>query len=112
MLGTISCLLLILIIDRYNANGPLLSAFAIVGYQGCFGGYQTELDTPKSKATTNNPVLGFSMDDFILHTNIDYGQKFHGSIYQKVSLKLQTIQLRWTAGSSTRFGFNWARIEL
>lgn len=53
-----------------DANGPLISASAVVGYQGWLGGYQTQFDTQKSKLTKNNLALGFSTGDFILHTNV------------------------------------------
>jgi len=87
-------------------NGPLIAAAGVVGYQGWLAGYQTAFDTQKSKLTKNNFALGFSTGDFILHTNVDDGQEFGGSIYQKVSPSLETgIQLAWSAGSNnTRFG--------
>lgn len=86
--------------------GPIIAASAVVGYQGWLAGYQTAFDSQKSKVTRNNFALGFSTGDFILHTNVDDGQEFGGSIYQKVSPQLETgIQLSWSAGSNnTRFG--------
>lgn len=89
-----------------NLSGPLINASAVVGYQGWLAGYQTGFDSENSKVTKNNFALGFSTGDFILHTNVDDGQEFGGSIYQKVSSKLDTgIQLNWSAGANnTRFG--------
>lgn len=86
--------------------GPLVHASAVAGYQGWLAGYQTGFDTQKAAFTKNNFALGFSTGDFILHTNVDDGQEFGGSIYQKISPKLETgIQLAWSAGSNnTRFG--------
>ncbi|XP_055010318.1 voltage-dependent anion-selective channel protein 1-like [Boleophthalmus pectinirostris] len=45
-------------------------------------------------------------DEFQLHTNVNDGTEFGGSIYQKVNDKLETaVNLAWTAGNSnTRFG--------
>lgn len=88
-------------------GGPtVLNAAAVVGYQGWLAGYQTAFDTEKSKISRNNFALGFSSGDFVLHTNVDDGQEFGGSIYQKVSPQLETgILLSWSAGSNnTRFG--------
>ncbi|KAK5641326.1 hypothetical protein RI129_009873 [Pyrocoelia pectoralis] len=86
--------------------GPLIQASAVVGHQGWLAGYQTAFDTQTSKLTKNNFALGFSTGDFILHTNVDDGQEFGGSIFQKLSPQLETgIQLAWSAGSNnTRFG--------
>ncbi|KAK4874216.1 hypothetical protein RN001_013576 [Aquatica leii] len=86
--------------------GPLVAASAVVGYQGWLAGYQTAFDSQRSKLTKNNFALGFSTGDFILHTNVDDGQEFGGSIYQKISPQLETgIQLSWSAGSNnTKFG--------
>ncbi|KAB0793489.1 hypothetical protein PPYR_13109 [Photinus pyralis] len=93
--------------------GPLIQASAVVGHQGWLAGYQTAFDTQRSRLTKNNFALGFSTGDFILHTNVDDGQEFGGSIYQKLSPKLETgIQLAWSAGSNnTRFGIG-AKYEL
>ncbi|XP_044252736.1 voltage-dependent anion-selective channel-like isoform X1 [Tribolium madens] len=92
-----------------DSSGPLIQAAAVVGHQGWLAGYQTAFDTQKSKLTKNNFALGFSTGDFILHTNVDHsddGQEFGGSIYQKLSPKMETgIQLAWSAGSNnTKFG--------
>jgi len=84
---------------------PIVNAAAVVGYQGWLAGYQTGFDTSKNKATRNNFALGFSTGDFVLHTNVDDGQEFGGSIYQRVNQSLETgISLAWVAGSNnTKF---------
>lgn len=89
-----------------NTKGPLIGAAAVVGYQGWLAGYQTAFDSEKKKLTKNNFALGFSTGDFILHTNVDDGQEFGGSIFQRVTPRLETgIQLAWAAGgNNTRFG--------
>ncbi|KAI4457173.1 voltage-dependent anion-selective channel [Holotrichia oblita] len=90
-------------VDR---NGPLIQASAVIGYQGWLAGYQTAFDTQNKKLTKNNFALGFTTGDLILHTNVDDGQEFGGSIYQRVSPRLETgVQLAWSSGSNnTRFG--------
>ena len=89
-----------------NANGPVIGASAVICYQGWLAGCQTAFDSEKGKLSKNNFALGFSTGDFILHTNVDDGQEFGGSIYQKVSNRLETgIQLSWSASSNdTKFG--------
>lgn len=89
-----------------DLNGPLINASAVLGYEGWVGGYQTAFDTQNAKLTTNNFSLGFSTKDFVLHTNVNDGQEFGGSVYQKCNDKLEYgIQLSWTTGgNNTKFG--------
>ncbi|KAJ8932688.1 hypothetical protein NQ318_000604 [Aromia moschata] len=100
-----------------DSNGPVITASAVIGHQGWLAGYQAAFDTDKSKITKNNFALGFSTTDFVLHTCVENdsedGQEFGGSIYQKISPKLESgIQLAWSAGSNnTKFGIA-AKYEL
>jgi voltage-dependent anion channel protein 2 len=89
-----------------NPDGPVVVGSAVVGYQGWLAGYQAGYDTNNKKLTKNNFALGFSTGDFILHTNVDDGQEFAGSIYQRVAPNLETgVQIAWTSsGNNTRFG--------
>ncbi|XP_043957463.1 voltage-dependent anion-selective channel protein 2-like [Gambusia affinis] len=86
--------------------GPTIHAAAVVGYEGWLGGYQMTFDSAKSKMTQSNFAVGYKTGDFQLHTNINDGSEFGGSIYQKVNKDLETaVNLAWTAGSNgTRFG--------
>nr|XP_061793941.1 voltage-dependent anion-selective channel protein 2 isoform X1 [Nerophis lumbriciformis] len=90
----------------FDFAGPTIHGAAVVGYEGWLAGYQMTFDTAKSKMTQNNFAIGYKTGDFQLHTNVNDGAEFGGSIYQKVSDKLETaVNLAWTAGSnSTRFG--------
>uniref|UniRef100_A0A673J0V2 Non-selective voltage-gated ion channel VDAC2 n=1 Tax=Sinocyclocheilus rhinocerous TaxID=307959 RepID=A0A673J0V2_9TELE len=90
----------------FDFAGPTIHGAAVVGYEGWLAGYQMSFDTAKSKMTQNNFAVGYKTEDFQLHTNVNDGSEFGGSIYQKVSDKLETaVNLAWTAGSnSTRFG--------
>ena len=56
--------------------------------------------------TQSNFAVGYKTDEFQLHTTVNDGTEFGGSIYQKVNKKLETaVNLVWTAGNSnTRFG--------
>uniref|UniRef100_A0A3Q3B8K6 Non-selective voltage-gated ion channel VDAC3 n=1 Tax=Kryptolebias marmoratus TaxID=37003 RepID=A0A3Q3B8K6_KRYMA len=87
-------------------EGPIIHAAAVLGYEGWLAGYQMAFDTAKSKLAQNNFALGYRTGDFQLHTNVNDGTEFGGSIYQKVNDELETaVTLAWTAGSNnTRFG--------
>ncbi|XP_005429290.1 voltage-dependent anion-selective channel protein 3 isoform X2 [Geospiza fortis] len=89
-----------------DLSGPTVYGWAVVGYEGWLAGYQTAFDTAKYKITQRNFALGYKAEDFQLHTNVNDGTEFGGSIYQKVTSKVETsVNLAWTAGSNnTRFG--------
>ena len=63
-------------------------------------------DTSKSKLSRSNFAVGYAGKDFTLHTSVNDGSEFYGSVYQKVNSDLETgVQLNWTAGSNaTKFG--------
>jgi voltage-dependent anion channel protein 2 len=84
---------------------PVLHGAGVLAYNGWLAGYQLSFDTAQSKLTKSNFAVGFAANDFVLHTNVNDGQEFGGSIYQKVDSRLETgVQLSWTAGSNvTRF---------
>lgn len=88
-----------------GSSGPVLTASAVLGYQGFLGGYQARVDLQNSKVTANRIALGYKAGDFILHTNVNDGQVFGGSIYHKVTPDLDAgIDLNWSTGSDeTRF---------
>ncbi|KAG5894476.1 hypothetical protein JTB14_032504 [Gonioctena quinquepunctata] len=89
-----------------DSNGPIIGASAVVGYHGWLAGYQAAFDVQNTKLKKSNFALGFNTIDFVLVTSVVDGQEFGGSIYQKISPKLESaIQLAWSAGSNnTKFG--------
>ncbi|XP_060931130.1 voltage-dependent anion-selective channel protein 2-like [Limanda limanda] len=89
-----------------DLSGPTIHGAAVIGYEGWLAGFQLSFDTAKSKMTQNNFAIGYKTGDFQLHTNVNEGVEFGGSVYQKLSDKLESaVNLAWTAGShSTRFG--------
>uniref|UniRef100_A0A671L346 Non-selective voltage-gated ion channel VDAC2 n=1 Tax=Sinocyclocheilus anshuiensis TaxID=1608454 RepID=A0A671L346_9TELE len=89
----------------FDFAGPAIHGAAVLGYEGWLAGYQMTFDTARSKMTRSNFAIGYKTGDFQLHTNVNDGTEFGGSIYQKVSADLETaVNLAWTAGSnSTRF---------
>uniref|UniRef100_A0A8C9VKD0 Non-selective voltage-gated ion channel VDAC2 n=1 Tax=Scleropages formosus TaxID=113540 RepID=A0A8C9VKD0_SCLFO len=90
----------------FDFAGPTIHGAAVIGYEGWLAGYQMTFDTAQSKLTQNNFAVGYKTEDFQLHTNINDGSEFGGSIYQKVNDKLETaISLAWAASSNnTCFG--------
>ncbi|XP_049434191.1 voltage-dependent anion-selective channel protein 3 isoform X1 [Epinephelus fuscoguttatus] len=90
----------------FDMAGPTVHAAAVLGYEGWLAGYQLAFDTAKSQVSQNNFALGYKAGDFQLHTSVNDGTEFGGSIYQKVNSNLETaVHLAWTAGSNnTRFG--------
>jgi voltage-dependent anion channel protein 2 len=78
-----------------------VNASAVVGYNSWLAGYQTTFDIGKSAITKNNFGIGYTAPDFVLHTSVNNGTDFGGSVYQKVSDKLETgVALGWSSASS------------
>ncbi|KAF5913445.1 hypothetical protein HPG69_017063 [Diceros bicornis minor] len=90
----------------FDIAGPSVRGALVLGYEGWLAGYQMNFETAKSRVTQSNFAVGYKTDEFQLHTNVNDGTEFGGSIYQKVNKKLETaVNLAWTAGNSnTRFG--------
>jgi len=90
----------------FDFAGPTVNGAAVLGYQGWLAGYQMAFDTSKSKLAKSNFAVGYTTGDFTLHTSVEDGSDFTGSVYQKVNRDLETgVQLNWTAGSNaTKFG--------
>lgn len=63
-------------------------------------------ETTKTQVTQSSFGVGYKTVEFQLHTNVNEGTDFGGSIHQKVKKKLETaFNLAWTAGNSnTCFG--------
>ncbi|KAM8973623.1 non-selective voltage-gated ion channel VDAC1 [Pelodytes ibericus] len=90
----------------FDIAGPSVRGAVVFGYEGWLAGYQMTFESAKSKVSQSNFAVGYKTDEFQLHTNVNDGTEFGGSVYQKVNDKLETaINLAWTAGNSnTRFG--------
>jgi len=99
--------LLTLVTDMdLNMDGPTINGAAVVGHQGILAGYQMAYDTNKSKLKKNNFALGYSKGDCVMHANVNDGDVFGGSIYQKVNPNLETaVNVGWVASKNeTSFG--------
>lgn len=90
----------------FEFAGPTVHGAMVLGYMGWLAGYQMSFDTSKSKLSRSNFAVGYSAGDFTLHTNVNDGSEFGGSIYQRVNPKLDIgVNLSWTASNNaTRFG--------
>jgi len=86
--------------------GAIVHGAAVLGHQGWLAGAQLSFDPSQNRLKKTNFAVGYSTPEFILHTNVNDGQEFAGSIYQRVNDKLETgINLTWTASNNaTRFG--------
>lgn len=85
--------------------GPVVHNSLVVGHLGWLLGLQTSFDTSKSQLTRNNFAVGYSANDFTLHTNINDGTEVGGSIYQRVNDQLEMgVSLSWSSvNNATRF---------
>jgi voltage-dependent anion channel protein 2 len=86
--------------------GAILHGAAVLGYQGWLAGAQLSFDPSKSKLNRTNFAIGYQVPEFTLHTNVNDGQEFAGSIYQRVNDRLESgVSLAWTSSNNaTRFG--------
>lgn len=92
----------------FNFAGPTVYGAAVVGYKDMLAGYQVAIDTAKTAKTLlsqSNFALGYSKNDLTLHTAVKDNTEFSGSVYHKLSSKLETgVLVDWTIGSSdTKF---------
>ncbi|XP_038944675.1 voltage-dependent anion-selective channel protein 1-like [Rattus norvegicus] len=90
----------------FDIAGPSIWGALVLGYEGWLAGYQMNFETSKFRVTQSNFAVGYKTDEFQLHSNVNDGTEFGGSIYQKVNKKLETaVNLAWTTGNSnTHFG--------
>jgi len=90
----------------FDYVGAIVHGSAVLGYQGWLAGAQLSFDPAKSKLSKTNFALGYQNGDFVLHTNVNDGQEFGGSVYQRVNSRLESgIHLAWSSGNNTtRFG--------
>lgn len=89
-----------------DLKGPLVKCASVLSLKGWLMGAQGAFDTSNNQMRKCNFALGYSTNDFVLHTNVNDGQEFGGSVYQKVNENLETgVQLAWSSGNNvTSFG--------
>merc|ERR1712109_35364 len=87
-------------------EGPTINGSAVIGHQGRLAGYQMAFDTNKSKLKKNNFALGYVKGDCTIHGNVNDGDVFGASIFQKVNPTLDTaVNVGWVASKNeTSFG--------
>lgn len=90
--------------DANLAKAPLINGSAVVGYQGALIGYQMAFDVGSSKLTKSNIALGYSAGNLQIHTCVNNGSEFAGSLHQKHSDNLETaVNVSYASGSSPAF---------
>merc|ERR1711970_1027800 len=68
--------------------GPTVHGAAVLGFEGWVGGYQLAFDAASRKLTKSNFAFGYRAGDFQVHTAVNDGSEFVGSLYQKLSWPL------------------------
>jgi voltage-dependent anion channel protein 2 len=89
---------------------PQFHGAGVINYQNWLVGAKISHDFGKNQLTKSNIGLGYSLGDFIFHSNVIDGQEFGGCIYQKVNPQLESgMTLSWIAGTNeTKFGLGCA----
>jgi len=83
-----------------NFAGPSINGSAVFAYKGWHAGYQACYDTGSSKLTANNASLTYKDGDFVVHSAINDGSKYVGSIHHQVNSNLSAAaMLQWASGS-------------
>jgi len=91
-------------VDTNLAKAPLVNGSAVVGYQGVLLGYQMAFDVGSSKLTKSNFALGYSAGNLQVHTCVNNGSEFAGSLHQKHSDNLETaVNISYASGASPAF---------
>lgn len=83
-----------------DLEGPVVDATCVLHYEGWLAGVLAQFDTQKTTFNKNNFAIGYQTDKFAVHTNVDNGSDFGGSVYQKVSDQIECgVNLKWSVGS-------------
>lgn len=91
-------------VDANLAKAPLVNGSAVVGYQGVLVGYQMAFDVGSGKLAKSNFALGYSAGNLAVHTCVNNGSDFAGSLHQKHSDKLETaVNVSYASGASPAF---------
>jgi hypothetical protein len=91
-------------LDANLAKAPVINGAAVVGYQGVLLGYQMAFDVGSSKLAKSNFALGYSAGNLTLHTAVNNGSEFAGSLHQKHSDSLETaVNVSYASGATPAF---------
>lgn len=87
----------------FKTATPVINLAGVLGYHGWLTGVQLMFDCKDSKLKSNNLALGYSNNDFVLHTSVIDGKQFNGYMYRKVDENLEAgVELAWTSESSNQ----------
>lgn len=85
----------------FKTATPVVNLAGVLGYRGWLTGVQLKFDCKDTKLKSNHLALGYSMDDFVLHTSVIDGKQFSGYMYRKVEKNLEAgVELAWSSESS------------
>lgn len=81
--------------------GAVVHSAAVLAYSGWLAGVQLAFDPTKSRLMKTNFAVGYSTPEYTFHSNVNDGQDFAGSVYQKISPKLEAgTQVTWKSSSN------------
>jgi len=84
----------------YNGGSPLVSASVVLAHQGWLAGAQLGFDASKNNLTKSNFAMGYTQNDFVLHSNVNDGKVFGASVFHKVRPDLQVgFSMNWNQGN-------------
>lgn len=87
---------------NFDFAGPTVNSTGVVGYEGWLAGFQVSFDTAESKLKKSNFALGYKTGDFQLHTAVNDGSDFTGTVYQRVNDSMETaINVGWASNTNT-----------
>jgi len=89
-----------------DAGGPIVTGSSVFGYQGWLGGLQAAYNTKDAKLASHTIALGYKQPKYTLHSFINNGSEFGGSVYHKVNDELEVAgMVGWRQGENqTTFG--------
>ncbi|GFW60044.1 voltage-dependent anion-selective channel protein 2 [Trichonephila clavipes] len=93
-----------------DLSSPQVHLAGVINYQNWLVGAKLVGCLSKNQVMKTNIGLGYSLGDFVFHSNVVDGQEFNGCMYQKVNDQLESgMTLTWIAGTNeTKFGLGCA----
>ncbi|GIX98027.1 voltage-dependent anion-selective channel protein 2 [Caerostris darwini] len=89
-----------------DINSPQVNLAGVINYQNWLVGTKIVGCLSKYQLVKSNIGIGYTLGDFVFHSNVIDGQEFGGCLYQKVNDQLESgLNLSWVAGTNeTKFG--------
>lgn len=86
---------------EFKALKPIINASAVVAYNGWLGGFNVKYNTGDKELQSNNLALSYVAKQFVFTTTVNDNKLFGGSVFQKLSDKLDLgLQVSWSSESN------------